>query len=131
MQTQLQQQELELSELRLKLERERAERSLKNTELSRFSEFQSQNGAIEQNSRLSPKSKRMEEEISQYVEVGGDEPAIEDRSEQNDSDEVHGDQYQQNRSTLSFVENESAVRNSKKKKSRKTAGSSTIQKDKM
>lgn len=64
MQTQLQQQELELSELRLKLERERAERSLKNTELSRFSEFQSQNGAIEQNSRLSPKSKRMEEEIS-------------------------------------------------------------------
>ena len=131
MQTQLQQQELELSELRLKLERERAERSLKNTELSRFSEFQSQNGAIEQNSRLSPKAKRMEEEISQYVEVGGDEPAIEDRSEQNDLDEVHGDQYQQNRSTLSFVENESAVRNSKKKKSRKTAGSSTIQKDKM
>ena len=64
MQTQLQQQELELSELRLKLERERAERSLKNTELSRFSEFQSQNGAIEQNSRLSPKSKRMAEEIS-------------------------------------------------------------------
>ena len=64
MQTQLQQQELELSELRLKLERERAERSLKNTELSRFSEFQSQNGAIEQNSRLSPKVKRMEEEIS-------------------------------------------------------------------
>jgi hypothetical protein len=37
--TQLQQQEMELSELRLKVERERNEKSVKNTEISRFSEF--------------------------------------------------------------------------------------------
>ena len=39
MSAQIQQQELELSELRLKVERERHEKSLKNTEISRFSEF--------------------------------------------------------------------------------------------
>lgn len=38
---QLQQQEMELNELRLKVERERNDKSLKNTEVSRFSEFQS------------------------------------------------------------------------------------------
>jgi hypothetical protein len=46
---QLQQQEMELNELRLKVERERNEKSLKNTEVSRFSEFQSQHGSVDKN----------------------------------------------------------------------------------
>lgn len=56
---QLQYQEQELYELRVKVERESNERSLKNTEISNFSEFQSMRvGSVDTNTngRLSPKA---------------------------------------------------------------------------
>ena len=109
--------------MRLKVEREKNEKLLKTTESQH-------SGSLEHNSRLSPKANK-NVDISQYIEVGG-EPAVDDKSEDNGSDVMsQQDNYNQNRSTLSFVERESSAKNSKKKKSRKTVGSSIIQKEEM
>ena len=79
MDRQLQQQQEELFELRSKVQAERerllAERSLKNTEISRFSEFQSQGTSFENRSSnlVSPKADS-QMEMSQYIDLSGGEP---------------------------------------------------------